>query len=117
MYYFYFPKIGTYNHFPANVSIDRIVVAKAAPSTLKVRRVQTSVNEDDFDDILATGSIPNILSFIKTKNIQDPDTGFKFNNIYWLCKDPTFYSEGIRILEQKNIFDKTFWSYSIYHKD
>ncbi len=70
MFYFYFPKTGIYKHFPTNVSVDRLVVAKAPPTTLKVQRSQTRVNEDDFDDILATGSIPNILNFMRTKNIQ-----------------------------------------------
>lgn len=40
---------------------------------------------------MATGSIPNILNFMKTKNIQSTEVSFNINNIYWLCKDPTFY--------------------------
>jgi len=36
MYYFYFPKTGLFKHFPTNVSVERVVVAKAAPATLKV---------------------------------------------------------------------------------
>ena len=36
MFYFYFPKTGVYKHFPTNVSIERVVVAKAAPFTIKV---------------------------------------------------------------------------------
>ena len=117
MFYFYFPKTGLYNHFPTNVSIERIVVAKAAAAVLKVQRAQTTVNEDDFDDILATGSIPNILNFMRTKNIQSGKVRFSLDSVYWLCKDATFYSEGIKILQQRNMFDHTFWSFSILHKD
>jgi hypothetical protein len=117
MYYFYFPKTGVYRHFPTNVSIARVVVAKATPATLRVQRSQTQVNEDDFDDILATGSIPNILNFMRTKNILSDKVKFNLRSVYWLCKDPTFYSEGIKVLIDKNIFDHTFWSYSVFHKD
>ncbi len=117
MYYFYFPKTGVYKHFPTNVSIDRVVVAKANPVTLKVQRTQTQVNEDDFDDILATGSIPNILNFMRTKNILSPQLKFNLRNVYWLCRDQTFYSEGIKILQAKSIYDHGFYSFSIMHKD
>ncbi len=54
---------------------------------------------------------------MRVKNIADHQIGFKFNNVYWLCKDPTFYKEGIQILKDKNIFDKVFWSFSIFHND
>lgn len=60
---------------------------------------------EDFEDILATGSIPDILNFMRTKNLVGSETKFNFSNVYWLCKDPTFYKEGIKILRSKNIFD------------
>jgi hypothetical protein len=117
MFYFYFPKTGVYPHFPTNVSIDRVVVAKAPATVLKVKRSQTSVNEDDFDDILATGSIPNILNFMKTKNILSPKVRFSMSNVLWLAKEPEFYKEAIKILKARNIYDHSFWGYSILHKD
>eukprot|EP00347_Sterkiella_histriomuscorum_P021579 403333486 len=82
VFYFYFPAIGQFKHFPTNLSIDRVVVAKANPTVLTVRRSQTSVNEDDFDDVLATENIKDILSFMRNKNILDPKTGFTFDKIY-----------------------------------
>jgi len=53
--------------------------------------MQTLVNFEDFDDILATGSVPDILNFMRTKNIFAEETRFRFNDVYWLLKDPTFY--------------------------
>jgi hypothetical protein len=37
--------------------------------------------------------------------------------VYWLCKDKTFYTEGLQILKSRQLFDPTFWSYSLLHKD
>jgi hypothetical protein len=54
---------------------------------------------------------------MKNKKIVGPESKFRFSDIYWLCKDETFYREGIKILRAKGIFDRTFWSYSIIHKD
>ena len=77
-FYFYFPQIGTYTHFPTNVSINRLVVAKAQTTTINVKKIQTKVDMEDFNDILATGSIPEILKFMRTKNLHDKESSFKF---------------------------------------
>lgn len=56
---------------------------------------------------------------MKEKNIQKKDGSVKFNlsDTYWLCKEKTFYYDAINILKSKNIFDSTFWSFSIFHND
>jgi len=72
---------------------------------------------EDFEDILSTGSIPDILKFMKEKNLFSPDNRFKMSDVYWLLKDQTFFNESISILSHKNIYDQTIWSYSIFHKN
>ena len=54
---------------------------------------------------------------MKTKNILSNKVSFSLGNVYWLCKEAAFYTEAIKILKSKNIYDHTFWSYSIMHKD
>ena len=38
VFYFYFPSVGRFDHFPANVSVNRTVVAKAQPNKLIVKK-------------------------------------------------------------------------------
>ena len=57
--------------------------------------MQSKVNMEDFDDILSSGSVPDILRFMREKNLVSSDSKFRFRDIYWLCKDPDFYKEGI----------------------
>lgn len=54
---------------------------------------------------------------MRTKNIQSSKVKFELSSVYWLCKDVTFYTEAIKILQSKNIYDHRFWSFSIFHKD
>lgn len=75
------------------------------------------MNFEDFDDILATGNVPDILKFMKEKNIASTEMNFNFGNVYWLLKDETFYREGLKILKQKNLYVSTFWEYSVHHND
>jgi len=42
---------------------------------------------------------------------------FELSNVYWLCKDSLFYTEALKILQSKNIYDHRFQSFSIFHKD
>jgi hypothetical protein len=42
---------------------------------------------------------------------------FELSNVYWLCKDALFYTEALKILQSKNIYDHRFQSFSIFHKD
>jgi hypothetical protein len=97
--------------------VDSLVVAQAPPHILIVKKYQTLVNEEDIEDVLATGSIPNILKFMRTRNILDVSSSFDLKYIYWLCKDSKFFKEGIEIMRAKNWYDHTFWSFSIMHKD
>jgi len=36
---------------------------------------------------------------MKTKNIMSKKINFELRNVYWLCKDPMFFNDGIKILE------------------
>jgi hypothetical protein len=49
------------------VAVDGEVVARAAPKTIKVQRKQYHVNEEDFEDVLASGSNEAVLNYIQTK--------------------------------------------------
>ena len=42
---------------------------------------------EDFEDILSTGNIPDILKFMKEKNLLGPESKFRMGDIYWLLKD------------------------------
>ena len=86
---------------------------------MRVSRKQYHINEEDIDDILASGSIPAVLKFMETKNIVGgkDSVRFDFRSVYWLCKDPHFYKEGIKILKKRGIFDRVFWSFSLHHND
>ena len=114
-FFFYFPNPGKFVHFPSNVSIDSIVVAKSAVNVLNVVPVKTKISDENFLDVLSAGSYADILSFIEKKNILNQKLGFDFSLIYWLLKDKGFFMDLISILKAKKVFNSRVWSYSIYH--
>jgi len=115
-YHFYFPSVGKFEHFPANVAINSIVVAKATSSILTVVKDRTKISKENYKDVLSTGNSELILSFFKGKMFNAID-GFNWEDIYFMLKDLKFYTEFVKILKSYGIYQDTVWSFSLYHKN
>jgi len=76
-FYFYFPKEGTWAHFPSNVSIDGKVKAFALPHKLKAVRKLTVNRNETFQDLL---KLPDwqekVLEFLREKDLENYEKGF-----------------------------------------
>jgi hypothetical protein len=114
-YEFYFPLPGKYAHFPANVAINSVVVAKSNVGVMNVVRERTKISEENFREVLSTGKYDMILNFIKDKPI-DGIKGFHWNDLYWLLKDLAFWQPFSQLLRQQQRFEPTVWSYSLLHR-
>ena len=115
-YYFYFPFPGKFSAYPANLSKDGLVYAIAKDSHFEVHLERTQKKLETMDQVLSHGSKEDILEFVEKRNLFNREI-FAFNNIYYLLKDLDFYQKIVAILKKRKIFDKTLWSFSIYHKD
>lgn len=114
---FYFPAPGTFTIYPATVAKgNRLVASAQIDQEIHVKVEKTIKNLETINDILSMGNTKDILDFIQTKNILNPQI-FQFSNIYWLLKSKSFYEQLLQILRVKGIFEETVWSYSIYHAD
>ncbi len=115
VYQFYFPRPGKFLHFPANVSLNSSVVARAGEKTITVVKTMTTVNEASFRDAVATANADAIINIIKRKPIEkNPE--FDWEGVYWLLKDVKFFNNLIAVLKQQGRFESTVWSYALYHK-
>ena len=115
-YFFYFPQVGNFQVYPANVAKDGVVFAIAKERDFKVVAEKTIADLESLTDILSKGSHEDILNFIKTKNIWNSKI-FTINSIYWLLKDKDFYLKVVDALRARKFFNATVWSYSLYHGD
>ena len=114
-YQFYFPGPGKFMHFPANVSINSVVVAKSNTEPLNVLKERTKISEENFREVLSTGNYELILNFLREKPI-DGIKGFSWNDLYWLLRDAKFYEPLLALMKQQHRFEATVWSYSLFHK-
>ena len=57
-----------------------------------------------------------MLSFMKDKLINSIE-GFSWDEIYFMLKEPKFYSGLLTLLRKQGIFEPVVWSYSLFYKN
>ena len=114
-YKFYFPSPGKFKHFPANISIDSTVVAKATTEILNVVIEKSKISYENFREVVSTGDYDLIIKFLKEKPL-DGIKEFSWNDLYWLLKDRKFFDMIVKLLKEQYRFEQIVWSYSIFHK-
>lgn len=87
------------------------MVARSEPLTIKVLRVKHEVDEDDIEDVLATGSNESILKYLERKDIYN----FDFRRLFWLCKDPKFFKDLLAILKRRAHFEPEILQFAMHH--
>lgn len=117
-YFFYFPQVGSFRMYPANVSRNESILSTAnSLGEIEIKKELAEKKMESFYDILRNGKMEDILKFIAEKNIHNSNI-FKFTDIYWLVYDNAdFYRKYIQILKKRMIFDNSSWVYSLHHRD
>lgn len=85
-------------HFPSNIAIDSKVVAKSGIHTLKVVKYYTEHKNETFIDIVQGGNKEDILTFLKTHNLDKGEKQFSWYHIYWMLKDKDFFFKVLEVL-------------------
>lgn len=95
---------GKQEIYPSNVAKSGEIVAVAKPAYLDVLERGLVTNLETMNDILQKGSKEDILNFVATKNILNPNI-FSFNEVYYLLKDKNFYQKFIDVIKNRKVYD------------
>ena len=112
-YYFYFPAIGQYEHYPAHVSMEQRVLAVAEASTFNVIAQPNEIDQTSWAFVSQNGSNDEVIRFLNDNNVQRLD----LSKIAFRMKDEAMYKRILQVLSDRFRFDQTLWSYAIYHND
>lgn len=112
-YYFYFPAVGEFPHFPVHVAQNEEVVAAAEPFVFNVVEKVNEIDEESWDHISQFGSAEQVLNFLSTHNINRLD----LNLIAWRVRDADFFGKALKLLEDRKVYNAVLWSYSVHHRD
>ncbi len=114
-YYFYFPQVGTFSHYPAHISRNGEVIGYSLRATAicVIDSSQSSVDINSWQYM--TSSKPNskdVLEYVKNSvRLRAQD----LSKLSWRCADEKFFKELTNILRRKQLFHPKIWRYALVH--
>lgn len=112
-YFFYFPKAGTWTHFPVHVAKEEKLVAFAKPSVLKVVGALSAVDRASWEYVSQNGTEDDVIEFLKKENLGL----VRLERIAWRMRGKEFFRRALGVLRERHAYDPTLWSYGFVHGD
>lgn len=110
-YFFYFPSIGKYPHYPVQVAAGGEVLAYGQPFTFNVVSELTNVDKDSWDYISQHGTPEDVLAFLRNNNVLRVN----LDRIAWRMQDRSYFETITSLLASRHIYNNTLWSYGVKH--
>lgn len=112
-YFFYFPTVGTFPHYPVTLAQDDQVVGGAEPFVFRVVKQLSQIDKTSWAWISQNGTPDEVLAFLDQANVLRLD----LNEIAWRMKDKAFFKQVTDRLEARHVYQDTLWSYGLLHND
>jgi hypothetical protein len=112
-YFFYFPRAGTFPHFPVHVAKNEQFVAAAQPTTFNVVAKATKIDTTSWDYVSQHGTSEEVLAFLNRENVR----ALNLDKIAFRMKDRPFFEATVRLLAERHLYHPTLYSYGVHHAD
>ncbi len=112
-YFFYFPTVGTFPHYPVTLAQDDRVTGGAEPAAFRVVKQLSRIDKTSWAWISQNGTPDEVLAFLDQANVLRLD----LDEIAWRMKDKAFFRKVTQLLESRHIYHDTLWSYGLLHND
>lgn len=112
-YAFYFPRSGSFSHFPPHVTRLGELVAFAEPKGLDVTTRPIVSDTASWSHISQHGSIDEVLSFLERANLGRVD----LTHIAWRMRDQPAFERVLALLQARHVYSDTLWAYGLKHAD
>jgi hypothetical protein len=110
---FYFPRPGTFAHFPVHVAKDERVVASAKPATFAVLAKPSKLDTESWDYVSQEGTNDDVLAFLNRENVR----ALNLDRVLFRLKDRAFFEAVVRLLQDRHLFHPGVYSYALLHAD
>jgi hypothetical protein len=112
-YAFYFPKAGTFPHFPAHVAKNEQFAAAAPATAFEVVDRPTKLDTTSWDHVSQHGTDADVLAFLDRENVR----ALNLDKILFRMKDRGFFEAATRLLADRRLYHSAIWSYGVFHAD
>lgn len=112
-YFFYFPTVGTFPHYPVTLAQDDQVVGGAEPFVFRVVKQLSQIDKTSWAWISQNGTPEDVIAFLDQANVLRLD----LNEIAWRMKEKPTFKQVTDLLEARHVYHDTLWSYGLLHND
>ncbi len=112
-YLFYFPETGEFTHFPVHISNNDNLLGYADSATLKVVKKLSEIDKTSWEYISQNGSNEDVIKYLNQNNLNR----INLNKIAFRMRDKEFFETIIKLLDKNHCYNKTLWSYAVYHNN
>ena len=113
-YSFYFPRLGTFQHYPVHVTCKSALVAFAAPTTATVVRTPTKEDLSSWKFVSSRGSHDHVVGYLREQNLQ-PGSGVRLADIAWRMRDKEVCRQVLGVLVERRVWDDRLFAYALLH--
>lgn len=110
---FYFPATGEFACYPAQVSREDSVLARASTRVFRVVETPTTVDTSSWQHVSQNGTAAEVLAFVDDANLQRLDIG----KVLWRLRDRPFFDALVGRLRERHAFRHDVWAYGVLHGD
>lgn len=112
-YFFYFPAVGRYPHYPVTVAENGRVAGGAEPFAFNVVAKLSRADTASWAWVSQNGTEAEVVAFLEAANLQRID----LDEIAWRMKDKAFFKTVTALLAARHAYHDTLWSYGILHNE
>jgi len=113
-YYFYFPQVGKFEHYPAHISRNGEVIGYSL-NKCEIEVVDESEVADTSSWAYITSGkceVKDVLEHVKNStSLRRQD----LSKLAWRCADEKFFKEITNILRRKQLYNRSIWKYALIH--
>ncbi len=110
-YYFYFPRVGQYAHYPVQVAKDERLIAHAGSITFNVVDEPSKIDRESWDYVSQFGTDEQVLEYLREHNLHRSN----LEKIAFRMADAVFFKQVVDLLTTRHVYHGTLWSYGIKH--
>ena len=110
-YYFYFPAIGQFPMYGIQVARKKEIIAFEKSSTFNVVAKLSKTDTQSWEFISQHGTEDQVVEYVKNNNLYR----FDVSKIAFRLNSKTFFNRLVKLLDDRQHFNSTVWSYSIKH--
>eukprot|EP01083_Nonionella_stella_P305531 1066243_1 len=117
-FYFYWPSIGRFRHYPITVTKDEQIIGSSKKSVsdkcevvVKYKDKHHKIDVESWKDVALNGTNDEVLQYITTHNVNTLDLSL----IYYRFKDKPFFDQIFAFFKTRHDLQRVVWSYQWYH--